>query len=151
MKYAFKSASQIRADAQVAGEICSQLEMNGGLTPKRLLDASRAEDAPLHGSFEWDDGAAAEKYREQQAGQIIRCLVVVDEGHENSAPVRAFFAVTEAREYTSTNIILRNQSLTQELLERAYRELRAYREKYRALKELAGLFAVIDDTLKNSR
>ena len=74
MVYEFKPCSYIKASAQVAGEMCEQLSKTGGLTPKRLVDANRAEDAPLHGEFEWNDTVAAEAYREGQAAHINLCL-----------------------------------------------------------------------------
>ena len=45
----------MRGSAQVAGEVCERLEARGRLTPSDLVDESRAEDAPLHGMFTWDD------------------------------------------------------------------------------------------------
>ena len=66
MVYKWKERAQIRVSADVAGRVCEELEKDGALTPKRLLDVSRAEDAPLHDAFEWNDGIAAEKYQRQE-------------------------------------------------------------------------------------
>lgn len=82
MVYKWKTGSVIKADAQVAGEVCEGLKNTVGLTKKNLVDASRAEDAPLHNSFEWDDAVAAESYREEQAGYIIRSLTVSVHGRK---------------------------------------------------------------------
>jgi hypothetical protein len=49
------------------------LESRGGkLTPEQVLDAARPDESPLHGFFEWDDSAAAEAYRIEQARELIR-------------------------------------------------------------------------------
>jgi len=44
----------------------------GKLLPADVVEAARDPMSPLHGQFEWDDSAAAEAYRLQQAGDLIR-------------------------------------------------------------------------------
>ena len=143
--YKWKAGSRIKLDAQTAGEVCGELEKEGRLTPAELVETSRDEAAPLHGAFEWRDEIAAEKYREVQAGHIIRSLEVVITG--TSEPVRAFFPVSivgEARCYTRTETILRDENARATLLERALAELEAFKRKYKTLGELADVFAAID-------
>ena len=143
--YRWKSGARSPVSAQVAGEVCASLEESGSLTPRALVDASRAEDAPLHGAFEWDDEAAAERYREAQAGYIIRSVEVVVEG--TSEPVRAFVSVTESRHaapYASIEHVMVRSDSRAILLDRARTELEAFRRKYRQLSELAEVFAAID-------
>jgi len=48
----------------------------GCVKSSELVEAARPEDSPAHGGFEWDDGAAAEQYRLQQARQWIRIVKV---------------------------------------------------------------------------
>lgn len=143
MVYQWKPASYIRADPNAAGAICEELEKTGGLTPKRLLDASRPKDAPLHGEFEWNNQVAAEKYREGQARHIIQCLVVKPE-QEGAEPVRAWFPVTEPNSYTNVAVILKRADMKSAMLQRAIRELEAFQKKYTNLKELDELFQAID-------
>jgi hypothetical protein len=45
---------------------------SGKLTPLQVLEAARPEESPLHDFFEWDDSAAAEAYRIDQARELIR-------------------------------------------------------------------------------
>lgn len=148
MTYQWKQASHIHADAQAAGAVCEELERSGGLTPRRLVDASRPPEAPLHDEFEWDDREAAEKYREHQAGHIIRCLVVAPETPKE-APIRAYFPVTEANQYTHIVRIATNEDMKQAMLDRALRELAAYRAKYYALTELKEVIRAADQVLTN--
>jgi hypothetical protein len=49
----------------------------GSLRASAVLEDSRPEDAPLHPAFEWDDAAAAEQYRLDQARSLIRSVTVV--------------------------------------------------------------------------
>ena len=142
--YRWKSGARAPVHAQVAGEVCAALEEVGKLTPQALVDASRAEDAPLHGAFEWDDAVAAERYREVQAGHIIRSVEVVVEG--SPEPVRAFVSVTEreATPYVSVGRVMANVDSRAALLDRARAELDAFKRKYQQLTELADVFAAID-------
>ena len=140
--YSFKKGSFIKADANVAGAMCEQLEKTIGLTPKNLLDANRAEDAPLHSCFEWNDGEAAEKYREQQARHIINCLCLKTEQKE-AEPVRAFFNI-EKTVYESTGVIIQQEDKRAALLRQALRELEAFQRKYNTLKELQPVFDAVE-------
>ena len=143
MQYSYKSGAQLKVSADVAGQVCQELEESGGLTAKRLLDASRPVDAPLHDEFEWDDTEAAEKYREHQAAHIIRCIVVRPEAVAQE-PVRAFVNVSEEqRSYRSLDVVLQQTNLREQLLGQALKDLKAFEVKYSTLSELAEVFAAI--------
>lgn len=146
MVYQWKPKSMIKADANSAGKMCEQLENTIGLTPENLLDANRAKDSPLHNEFEWDDSIAAEKYRINQAGHIIRSLCVKIETVEksNPEPVRAFFKLDTAESYESTTVIVKSISKYDELMAQARKELEAYLKKYSQIAELepVRIFAV---------
>lgn len=145
--YEFKKGSHIKADANIAGAMCEQLENSIGLTPKNLLDANRDEKAPLHDCFDWNDGEAAEKWREQQARHIINCLCLKTETTEQT-PVRAFFNI-EKVSYESTNVILRQEDKRTALLEQALREARVFEAKYQTLTELQPVFDAIDKVVQS--
>ena len=143
MVYSWKPGSYIRTDANVAGAMCAELSANGGLTAKRLLDANRPEDAPLHSEFEWDDGIAAEKFRETQARHIINSIEIVREERE---PVRAFFNIERTdSQYHHVDVIMRQEDSRQKLLMSALAELKAFERKYAQLTELAAVFEAIDN------
>ena len=145
MVYKFKPMSMIKTDAQTAGEFCEELSKTVGLTAKNLLDASRAEDAPLHNEFEWDNDVAAEAYRIDQARYIIRQLVVIpdEEEQEEQQPVtRAFFTV-EREKYEPVGIILKDEEKSSILFSKALAELYSFERKYSALTQLGPIFAAI--------
>lgn len=147
MVYQWKSASHIKANANEAGAMCERLERTVGLTPANLLDANRANDAPLHNEFEWDDAIAAEEYRLQQARHIISCLCVKsEEDKTHNEPIRAFFKIEPAcSEYESLQVILSTEDKYKSMLKTAAAELKAFQKKYQALKELKPLFDVISE------
>ena len=143
MQYSYKPGAQLKVSADVAGQVCQELEESGGLTAKRLLDASRPADAPLHDEFIWDDTEAAEKYREHQAAHIIRCIVVRPEAVAQE-PVRAFVNVTgNERSYRSLDVVLQQTNLREQLLGQALKDLKAFEVKYSTLSELADVFTAI--------
>lgn len=141
MVYQWKSGARIRADAQLAGEMCMKLADEGRLTAKDLLDESRPVDAPLHDEFEWDDGLAAESWREHQARNIINSLLIVP---EKSEPVRGFFKIEQAeRNYHSVTAILSRKDTAQRLFDNAMRELVAFQRKYHALEQFNEVWQAI--------
>lgn len=145
-KYAFKTASQIKADAQKTGELCKQLESTVGLTAKNLLDASRDKNSLLHNEFEWNDAIAAEKHRENQARHIINCLVVVSEEEPDAEPVRVFCKIENNGDsmYRSVATVIQHPDLYSQLLESAYRDMQVFKRKYEQLRDDAKLSAIFD-------
>lgn len=144
MVYQWKKSAYIKADANVAGKMCEELENTVGLTAETMLEANRAESAPLHNVFEWDDEIAAEEYRLQQARHIINCLCIRQDDAKKE-PIRAFFRIeTTSSNYESLDVIIRQEDKYAALLRAAENELKAFRKKYTALKELEEIFKLID-------
>jgi hypothetical protein len=64
MKISEKAAAELR-----------RLEDNQGkLTPQQVIEAARNEKSALHQCFTWDDGEAAERWRMEEAREIIRSV-----------------------------------------------------------------------------
>ena len=144
MVYQWKSNARIKVNADVAGQMCEQIEKEKGLTAQTLLDANRAEGTPLHDEFEWNDSIAAEEYRLQQARHIINCLCIKTESKKEQ-PVRAFFKISDAESYENINVIVSSEDKYGRLLDTAMRELIAFETKYSSLTELSPVFKAIDN------
>lgn len=149
MVYEWAVGSRHKVSAQVAGEVCAELEKKGMLTAKDLVEVSRPEDAPLHEEFEWDDAEAAEKYRVYQARNVINSIKVVHEEDEEETAtrndVRAFFTLKrDEPQYESITIILSDEEKYNELMKVAIRELMAFEKKYAKIKELGKVFEEVD-------
>lgn len=129
-------------------------ERHGRLTPAIIVDESRAEDAPLHNRFEWDDTVAAEQYRFLQAARIIRSVritragndTVEDDGPAEPEGVRAFLPVrgrdhddAGSWTYEPTRKALADPTSRRILLNEMRRDWRAFQSKYQALSEYATL------------
>jgi hypothetical protein len=129
-----------KADANLAYEEISKLE---NITPQNVVNLARSENSVLHNDFEWDDAIAGEKYRNEQARQMIRMFVFTPV-EEKSEPTRVFQITTATSVYEPVTMILKNEDEYQSLLKRAKMELRAFKRRYENLVELETIFAEID-------
>lgn len=132
-----------KADAQkVAEEIVA---LGEEVTPEEIVNAAKNEDSELHKCFEWDDQIAAEKWRKQQARQIMCYLVIREEAEDkkNDVPIRVFYK-TDLGGYKQLEKIFRNDDEYQKLLQAAWGELHAFKRKYARLQELSEILALID-------
>ena len=149
MVYKWKDNFRANVKAEVFGGVCEELEEKGALTPGSLVDVSRAEGAPLHKCFEWTDGIAVEKYRQNQASLMLRHLEVVTTEKENKddpepVSIRSFFPVPQEG-YRNISYIMSDKEKRDNLLRAAKSELERFRHKYKMLKALAPVFAAIED------
>ena len=130
-----------KADAE---KVSKEIESIKEATPATILEYARNENSELHKRIEWDDTVAAEKYRLQQARQIVCNLVYKEEKKEESTNLRVFYNAPSSKTYEPTRILVRNEDSYKELLEQAKSELRAFKNKYRMLTELEEIFELID-------
>ncbi len=90
-------------------------EETGTLRVDDVIDEARDPDSPLHTEFDWDDSVAAEKWRREQARELIRTVRVeiVIQNHTIIAPayVRDPSAGTKEQSYVST-VRIRNDKDT---------------------------------------
>ena len=127
--------------ATVTGEIGRIIARDGGALPKVVVHEARPEDAPLHPAFEWDDEVAAERFRENQARSIIRCVMLVPEPekHETLSPVRAYVSVPtgeHTRQYKHVTDVLRDPNESEGVKRRLRHELLSLRNRYMAILDL---------------
>lgn len=133
-----------KANAQlVAEEIMS---INDSPTPEQIYEKAKGKDTELHKCLEWDDKKAADNYRIQQCGAIVRQLIIrkVDEPEQPKEPIRFFYRSDIQGGYIPTVKIIRNVDEYQALLEQAKRELRIFKAKYNCLNELREILDLID-------
>ena len=131
-----------KADAQkVYDEITA---IGESVTPSEIVNRARDENTELHKCFEWDDAIASEKYREQQASQVLRLLVVKEESVPEDRPeIRVLHVTERGQGYKPIELVLQKEDEYKALLARAYAELRAFKAKYSMLTELQDIFELI--------
>ena len=130
-----------KADAE---KVSKEIESIPNATPSSILEFARNENSELHKCFEWDDTVAAEKYRLQQARNIVCNLVYQEEKKEEPTKLRVFYNKSSTNTYQPTRVLVRNEDSYKELLMQAKSELRAFKNKYKMLTELEDIFNLID-------
>ena len=133
---------------KIAKELESiKYKLGGVLRAADVVEFARNAETGLHQRFEWNDKEAGEKYRLQQAREIIRVHVTVV--HENTKPVRAYVSLPNDRKaagggYRGIQEVIDNKTWRVQMLENAMSEMRAFRAKYSALKELVDVFQAME-------
>ncbi len=157
MKYKWKTGSKVRGkiDPHEAGKSLEQLrkDQGGQLTAEAVVKHATDPDSVLHNAFEWDDSAAANAHRLEQARYILRSIVVVVRHAESAGPVRAFVIVKidEDRFYQPIEVVMRTPDLREQLLKRAIAEAEAWQSRYEQFKELSDVFSAIAKAKKAAR
>ena len=164
MVYQFKwRATHYKIPAQEAGEYLERMsEEENGITPARVLEVSRSEDALLHPCFEWDDTKAAEAHRLNQArlliGNLIRVTVKESEDEDISIEpqrIRAFVNVSneahaERGRFKPIITALSEGGSRRMVLENARRDALLFREKYARMEEFSEVLKAIDHGLQTT-
>ncbi len=137
---------------------------NGGkVHPDDVVDFARKhKDSALHSAFEWDDSAAAQQYRLEQARRLLRVFVEVVP--HVATPIRAYVSLIDDRMkakdgdedgeqvqnggYRHMPTLMRTVSGRAAVLKTAMWELKTFEAKYEHLAELSGVFAEIKKVRK---
>jgi hypothetical protein len=155
--YEFASGARFQSGATVDAKIVGRhLELlrqqcKGELTPLDVVNDARHNNSPLHQFFEWNDGAAAERYRLSQARGLIRSVVAIyREPKQPQRKVRAFVHINEpgAPHYRSVGHAMSQKKTRDLVLQQAWREFQSWRRRYKELDEFASLFERADEIAK---
>ena len=121
-------------------------QQRGELTPANVVAEARDEAHPLHHRFEWDDTIAGEKYREIQAGALIRSVKITYTAKSGEQSVRGFLPIVREENaevaaptttYKPTEEVVADP-FTRELVLREFkREWQRFQERYKHLAEFA--------------
>lgn len=137
-------------DMSVIVELKWIAKAGGGiLQPSAVVEAAKPKTSLLHSHFTWDDSEAAAAWRLWQARQLISvCVEVI--GEKEAAPeARVFVSLRDERGeeggYRSLVSVLSQPDLRAQLLHDALAELKYFKVKYQALKELVEVFAAIEN------
>lgn len=143
MTYQWKVKGLYPVEAQTAASELERIyDAYGQLDPADIVKESESETAPLHPCFEWDDGRAAQKYREHQAQGILRAIVTVAEAPSGPVETRAFVRTQEA--YEPIAVAMQSEDKMVLLLKRAMSELHDFQRRYDSLAALQPVFRAID-------
>ena len=170
MEFKRRKGFRIKTNPQIVGEYCHELEQKKGgkITPKELVEAARDVNSPLHNEFEWNDGVAAQRYREMQAGYIIRSIelkitymptetkridlhVTEVESEVQTANVQFYHALDkDGTGYENIFSISEDEEKTEKLFENCKKDINSFREKYNTLRgTLPRLFEAMDEVMES--
>jgi len=147
-QYGWKAGAHTKKlDLEAVVPVLQRLEAkHGALTPEDVLTEAQKRTSPLHGFFTWDDSEAARLHRLAEARDLIRSVTVTYVGtDEPTRTVRAFVHYGEASVYESMAHVLADDEKRAALLAMAMADLASWRRKYADLKELAKVFAAMDE------
>ena len=141
-KYQFRNPGLwkgVSADKAVA-ELERIRSKHGTLRPEIVVEESKPKRAVLHDCFQWDDTAAAQLWRKQQAADLIRNIVVVVVNEQVSCTVRAMVNVATAndtrRSYIPITEAIHDDAAYKDLLAQAKEEMESFVTKYSQIVEL---------------
>jgi hypothetical protein len=151
VKYRPAPGSRLNAEmAELVGREMDRLHRKyGDVTAEMLLDAARPTTSPIHGLFEWDDQAAAERHRLSLAGALIRAVRVVIQptsGKGKAINARAYVSVTRdggERSYQPLAAVLSRPEWKRQMLEEALAALEALQKKFSDLEVLDELWSAL--------
>ena len=154
--FGWKTGARAKINPQIAGDRLEKLRAKyGALDARIVVDDATRKRSPLHSAFEWDNDKAADGHRLTQARHMLRTLIVIPKD-KDAITYRAYTVVMLENEdddkatepvnvYTSLIEAMADPALRQQVLARARAELKAFQQKYQALKELAKVMEAIDD------
>ena len=114
---------------------------HGGLTPALVVEVARDPEHVLHSRFEWDDSIAAEKWRLEQAGALLRVTFRPDP--EKPMDLRAFAAIkgedSATSDYVPTEEVASNPFAAELLLRQMKRDWQTFKRRYDHMAEFIAL------------
>jgi len=144
--YKWKQGWYSQADPNKVGAEIETLET---ISQKSIVDKARDEKTELHKCFEWDDSIAGEKYRQHQAGTLLADLqIVLKTSSTNESEIKstkAFVTLKRDSEYEPIEAVVSNPEKLNILYERAVKQFKADRERYKEVEELQDIFNLIDE------
>lgn len=144
MIYRWKLDGLYPMPAQTAGEELDRIyNKRGKMDARDVVDEARPETAVLHPCFEWRDPVAAELWREQQARNLIGCVVTVAEtSGKEPVEVRAYIQASDS--YRPTNVVVSHPDMRAEMERNAMRDMEAFKKRYAVLTSLVPVFDAME-------
>ena len=156
MIYKWGSRRPTGVAAQIVGERLEKIKKRNkdALTPTVVVKDARNPESPIHPCFEWDDSVAAEKWRLDQAAEIMRSIVVIQDGEsETTEPRHVYIGIgtpdTGSRYATSVEV-MSDDDLRSQVIRQTMAQLVGIRKRMDWLNELASVWKAVDQGKRRS-
>lgn len=143
------------ADAKRIGAFFDEKFGDAPRTPNDVIRAAKPKRSPIHGDFEWDDAIAGHEHRLWQARHLLNSIEVVFTNGEEKPPTRAFHRVIiesedDVREaaYVPARVVWENIDYSQQVIARAFQELKNWNARYEQYQDLAPATALVREALE---
>jgi hypothetical protein len=130
-----------------------EVQKNYGLTANNLLKKASKKSSSLYGFFDWDNSSAGDKWRLNQARQLINEIKVIVKDKEIYAFENVNVTVEDKkdkkiklslREYKPIIEVMNNDYYRKQIIQRALSEAKYWKERHSELVELKSIFLPID-------
>jgi hypothetical protein len=131
-KYAFKKNFRCPVKPQVVGTALAEIEKeHGNLQPKTIVASSMTTHKELNPCFTWDNKVAGNLWREEEARELCRSVVIVYDSRKDDEPVvmQGWVSVTTeeyGQGYVSTTRIVEDESLAEQAVNDAIKGLNGW-------------------------
>jgi hypothetical protein len=152
--YTWAQGVQPPVSADIVGPILDDIDLNyGAIRPARVVEMARPDTAPLHKCFEWDNAAAAERHREDQARHLIRSIRVVRDPTANEPPKRIYVSVRhgDPQGYMAMERAMQSPRLRDHIMADALRQLQAWQARYKEIAQFAPVMQAITQVVTSTQ
>ncbi len=131
-------------------------EIGEGITTSDVVEASKSRKTQpdLHEEFDWDNELAADKWRHQQAGYLLRSINVVY-SEDFQEPIRAFVDISPAAQTTEHLYVHVKEALSDKetralVIGKLTKELKSFQLRLRRYEEFSNVVVAIRKHLKKA-
>lgn len=152
--------AKIREDqvADVLAELLALEKDNDKLTAEAIVKRAKKKGSKLYDLFEWDDSAAAIKYRKQQSRMLLASFALVPVGETDPRGALPFFVAVrtvkpptdekgkdvKGRAYVNISKAARNSWMLADMIETGRRRLDSFRVRYGHIEKFAPVLDAIE-------
>lgn len=142
-------SAPVEVDESVSEKFLALSEMyrrDGFLTPASVKDEASDPSSVLHDAFEWDDAVAGDRYRLQQARELIKTyrVKVVSSSSNEVVSVRAFVHEKATGSYAPVADVVADPVRRAAQSERLKVEIAGWRQRAKSFDEFAAVVDAID-------
>lgn len=150
-RYYYQRGVSFPVAADVVGPELKRIEESEGpLKPERVLEIASDPESPIHPCFTWDDAAAAQQHRLNEARRLIRSVQVYIQGPRKPMRVPCYINVKtpeHGRVYLPAEKVVEDQELINQIREHLTTVIENYERKYHHISQVFDLLQEIKATV----